>query len=157
MLAALEAAQAVGGDIRGRQSAAMIVVQGESTGNSWEGRPIDLRVDDNENPIKELKRLLKVSRAYQHMKRGDKAIELDDIKNGNKEYGQAQKLLPDNLEMKFWQAVALANAGMVVESLPIFKSVFLQDDNWRTLTKRLPESGVLKVNETELEQILSQK
>lgn len=157
LLATLEAAQAAGGDIRGRQSAALIVVDGESTGHSWESRQIDLRVDDHANPIEELKRLLQVSRAYQHMNMGDKAIEENDFVNANKEYGIAQQLLPDNPEMKFWHAVSLANAGMVKESLPIFRAVFIQDSNWRTLTKRLPESGVLKVNEADLQQILSQK
>jgi len=157
MLAALQAGQASGGDIRGRQSAALIVVQGESTGNSWEGRQIDLRVDDHENPIKELKRLLLVSRAYQHMNKGDQAIEKKDVESAGKEYGEAQQLMPGNLEMKFWHAVSLANVGMVEESLPIFKAVFIQDANWWILTQRLPESGLLKINEAELEQILSQK
>lgn len=156
LLAALEAAQAAGGDIRGRQSAALIVVDGESTAHSWEGRQIDLRVDDHANPIEELKRLLQVSKAYKHMNKGDKAIEENHIENANREYEIAQQLLPDNLEMKFWHAVSLANAGMIQESLPIFKSVFVKDSNWRTLTKRLPESGALKVTEAELEQILSQ-
>jgi uncharacterized Ntn-hydrolase superfamily protein len=157
LLAALEAGQAAGGDIRGRQSAALIVADGIASGKSWEGRSVDLRVDDHENPIKELKRLLQVSRAYQHMKKGDQVMEKKDFKNANREYEQAQKLMPDNPELKFWHAVSLANAGMVKESLPIFKSVFIQDENWWILTKRLPESGVLKVNEKELEQILSQK
>jgi uncharacterized Ntn-hydrolase superfamily protein len=157
LLAALEAGQAAGGDIRGRQSAALIVVDGKVSGNSWEGRSVDLRVDDHENPIAELRRLLQVSRAYQHMKNGDQAMEKKDFKNANREYESAQKLMPENPEMKFWQAVSLANAGMLGESLPIFKSVFIQDKNWWVLTKRLPESGVLKVSEAELEQILSQK
>ena len=157
MLAALEAGQSAGGDIRGRQSAALIVVQGESSGNSWEGRQIDLRVDDHESPIKELKRLLQISRAYQHMNKGDKAIEINDVETANMEYGLAQQLMPDNLEMQFWHAVSLANAGMINESLPIFKSIFIQDTNWWTLAKRLPESNLLKVSEAELNQILSQK
>jgi len=157
MLAALEAAQAAGGDIRGRQSAALIVVLSESTGNSWEGRQIDLRVDDHENPIEELQRLLMVSRAYQHMNKGDEAIEKNDIERAGREYGKAQQLNPGNLEMKFWHAVSLANVGMVKESLPIFKAIYIQDANWRTLTQRLPESGLLKISEAELEQILSQK
>jgi uncharacterized Ntn-hydrolase superfamily protein len=157
LLAALEAAQASGGDIRGQQSAALIVVQGESTGHSWEGRQIDLRVDDHENPIEELKRLLKVSKAYRHLNKGDKAIEENDLEIANKEYRIAQQLIPGNLEMKFWHAVSLANVGMVKESLPIFKSIFIQDANWWILTKRLPESGLLTTSEAELVQILSQK
>jgi uncharacterized Ntn-hydrolase superfamily protein len=157
LLAALEAGQAAGGDIRGRQSAAMIIVGGKSTGNSWEGRQIDLRVDDHKDPIGELKRLLKVSRAYQHMNNGDKAIETNDIKTAQSEYSKAQKLAPANLEMKYWHAVSLANIGMVKESLPIFKEIFVRDANWWILTKRLPKANLLKISKDDFNKILSQK
>jgi uncharacterized Ntn-hydrolase superfamily protein len=157
MLAALEAAQAAGGDIRGRQSASLIVVSGESTGKPWEGRKIDLRVDDHKNPIIELKRLLKVSRAYQHMNKGDDAIEANNIETAMAEYAKAQRLVPNNPEMKYWHAVSLANIGNVEESLPLFRGVFAEDENWRILTKRLPKVDLLKVTEADLQKILSQK
>ena len=51
-----EAAESVGGDIRGKQSAALIVVGAEKTSNVWEDKKIDLRVDDSSNPIKEINR-----------------------------------------------------------------------------------------------------
>ena len=75
MLAALDAAQAVGGDIRGRQSAAMIVVTGKPTGQAWKDRTFDLRVDDSPEPLVELRRLVKLQRAYNHMNAGDLAVE----------------------------------------------------------------------------------
>lgn len=157
MLAALEAGQGAGGDIRGRQSAAMIVVDAIPTGNSWEGRQIDIRVDDHTNPIGELKRLLIVSRAYQHMNKGDKAIERNDIETAQIEYSKAKKLVPDNLEMRYWYAVSLANIGMVKASLPVFREIFVQDPNWWILTKRLTEVNLLKVSKGDLNQILSQR
>src|SRR5438128_9601738 len=67
MMTALEAAQAAGGDIRGKQSAALIVASGKSTGRPWVDRLFDLRVDDHPEPLKELRRLLTLQRAYNHM------------------------------------------------------------------------------------------
>ncbi|PTX44882.1 putative Ntn-hydrolase superfamily protein [Christiangramia gaetbulicola] len=150
---ALKAAQEAGGDIRGKQSAALIVVGPEKTENSWEDKKIDLRVDDHENPIKELSRLLKVARAYEHMNRGDLAVEAGNMENALKEYGAAEKMFPDNLEMKFWKAVALANSGRIEEAKPIFNTVFKADKNWKEMITRLPPSGILTISEEELKEI----
>jgi uncharacterized Ntn-hydrolase superfamily protein len=155
MIAALEAAQKEGGDIRGKQSAAILVVKGKSSGKVWEDRLIDLRVEDNPNPIEELKRLLKMHRAYDHMNAGDLAVEKGDMELAMKEYSTAEKMFPDNEEMKYWHAVTLANNGKVDDSLPIFKEVFSANENWRTLTERLPKVKLLTVTEEQLNKILS--
>ena len=143
MLAALDAAQAAGGDIRGRQSAALIVVTGKPTGRPWEDRLFDLRVDDSPEPLRELRRLVTLQRAYRHMNAGDLAVEKDDNDRALAEYAAAAKLVPDNAEMIYWWAVALVNMGRVDESLPLFRKVFAMDRNWATLTPRLPKSGLL--------------
>ncbi|SDR87918.1 DUF1028 domain-containing protein [Christiangramia echinicola] len=150
---ALKAAQEAGGDIRGKQSAALIVVGPERTDKSWEDKKIDLRVDDHENPIQELSRLLKVARAYEHMNKGDLAVEAGDMEKALKEYGTAEKMFPENLEMKFWKAVALANSGRIEEAKPIFKMVFEADKNWKEMITRLPPSGILTISEAELKEI----
>jgi len=157
MVAALEAAQEVGGDIRGKQSAAVLVVRGKSTGKIWEDRLIDLRVEDHPEPVREIKRLLKVFRAYEYMNQGDLAIEKNDIQGALQAYGAAERMFPDNLEMKYWHAVSLANVGMVDDALPIFKEIFDKDKNWRLLTERLPAVGLLNVNEKDFNKILSRK
>jgi uncharacterized Ntn-hydrolase superfamily protein len=143
MLAALDAAQAAGGDIRGRQSAALIVVSGKPTGQAWKDRVFDLRVDDSAEPLKELRRLVTLQRAYNHMNAGDLAVEKKDNEGALREYGAAEQLVPDNAEMIFWHAVALVNMRRVEESLPLFKRVFAMDRNWIELTPRLPKSGLL--------------
>lgn len=143
MMAALEAAQSVGGDIRGKQSAALIVVSGKSTGKPWADKIFDLRVDDSPEPLKELRRLLLVHRAYNHMNAGDLAVEKGDNEGALREYSAAAKLVPDNAEMVYWHAVALVNMNRVDESLPLFKKVFSMDKNWLTLTPRLPKVGLL--------------
>lgn len=157
MLAALEAGQQAGGDIRGKQSAAILVVKGQSTGKVWEDRLIDLRVEDHPEPIQEIQRLLKLYRAYEYMNAGDLAIEKNDIPAALKAYSTAEAMFPDNLEMKYWHAVSLVNIGRLSESLPIFKSIFERDNNWLELTRRLPSVGLLKVSDAELHRILTVK
>ncbi len=143
MLAALDAAQAAGGDIRGRQSAAIIVVTGKPTGQAWKDRTFDLRVDDSNEPLKELRRLVTLQRAYNHMNAGDLAVEKKDNEGALREYGAAEKLVPENAEMTYWHAVALVNMGRVDQSLPLFRKVFAMDPNWVTLTSRLSKVGLL--------------
>jgi uncharacterized Ntn-hydrolase superfamily protein len=155
MLAALDAAQVAGGDIRGRQSAALVVVTGKPTGQPWKDRIFDLRVDDSAEPLQELRRLVTLQRAYNHMNAGDLAVEKKDNEGALREYGAAEKLVSDNAEMIYWHAVALVNMGRVDESLPLFRKVFAMDKNWATLTPRLPKSGLLPDDAKLIERILS--
>ncbi len=155
LIAALEAAQNAGGDIRGKQSAAILVVKGRGTGKVWEDRLIDLRVEDAPNPVQELKRLLKLHRAYDHMNAGDLAVEKGNMKLAMKEYTTAENMFPDNEEMKYWTAVTLANNKRLDEALPIFAEVFRKNENWRTLTPRLIDNNMLEVTKEELDKILS--
>jgi len=155
MLAALDAAQAAGGDIRGRQSAALIVVTGKPTGQAWKDRTFDLRVDDSPEPLKELRRLVTLQRAYNHMNAGDLAVEKKDNEGALREYGAAERLVPNNAEMIYWHAVALVNMGRVDESLPLFRKVFAMDRNWITLTPRLPKSGLLPDDPKLIDRIVS--
>lgn len=155
MLAAMDAAQREGGDIRGRQSAALIVVTGKPTGMAWKDRLFDLRVDDSAEPLHELRRLVTLQRAYNHMNAGDLAVEKKDNEGALREYAAAGKLVPDNAEMIYWHAVALVNMGRVDESLPLFRRVFAMDKNWATLTPRLPKSGLMPNDPKLIRRILS--
>ena len=151
-----EAAEESGGDIRGKQSAALLVVGPEKTDNEWQDKKIDLRVDDSENPVKEIKRLLKVHRAYEHMNKGDLAIEHGDMEEALVEYGSADALFPDNLEMKFWKAVALLNNSRLKEAKEIFKYVIERNENWEKLLLRLPGSNLISISPNEVKtQILN--
>lgn len=156
LIAALEAAQNVGGDIRGQQSAAILVVKAEATGKLWEDRYIDLRVEDHPEPVSEIKRLLKVFRAYEHMNNGDLAVEKNDMKLAMEHYSAAMKMFPENLEMKYWTAVSLVNNGQINEALPMFRDIFSADDNWRKLTPRLIKVGMLNADDETLKKIINQ-
>jgi uncharacterized Ntn-hydrolase superfamily protein len=153
MIEVLKAAQQAGGDIRGKQSAALLVVSPENTGKPWDDRLIDLRVDDAVDPITELARLLTVSRAYEHMNKGDLYVEKNEMAKAMDEYNQAMKMFPGNLEMQYWTAITLANGKEVSRAATMLQKIYKQDANWRELTKRLPKAGLLTVSEAELKEL----
>lgn len=151
VLEALKAAQKVGGDIRGKQSAAIIVVKGTATGKPWDDNHlVDLRVDDHATPLAELERLLKLHRAYDHMNSGDLAVEVNNMPLAMQEYEMAMKMFPDNLEMQYWTAITLANSGNVPKAAQMLQVVYAKDAHWREMTKRLPKVGLLNVKEEEM-------
>ena len=154
LIAVLEAAQKEGGDIRGKQSAAILVFKGTSSGKPWDDKLIDLRVDDNPEPIPELKRLLKVQRAYDHMNNGDLAVEKGDMQKAMLEYSTAEKMFPDNEEMKFWHAVTLINKDKKEEGYKILKEVFRMNKNYRTLIPRIIKAGLLNISQDEEQKIM---
>ncbi len=162
LLAALDAAQAVGGDIRGKQSAALIVVAAKSSGKRWRDELFNLRVDDHPEPLKELRRLVALQRAYNHMNAGDLATEHNDNEGALREYAAAEKIaattpgIPQSryAEMIFWHAVALVNMKRVDEALPLFARAFAMEPGWRELTPRLPRSGLLPDDAPLIERIV---
>jgi uncharacterized Ntn-hydrolase superfamily protein len=153
MMEVLKAAQKAGGDIRGKQSAALLVVSPENTGKPWDDRLIDLRVDDAVDPITELARLLTVSRAYEHMNKGDLHVEKNEMAKAMDEYNQAMKMFPGNLEMQYWTAITLANGKEVSKASAMLQKIYKQDANWRELTKRLPKAGLLTVSDAEFKEL----
>jgi uncharacterized Ntn-hydrolase superfamily protein len=155
MLAALEAAQRAGGDIRGSQSAAILIVRGTASEEPWSDVVMDLRVEDNPRPVEELKRLVAMHRAYRFEDLGDEAMAENDLVAAMEGYGEAAKLAPDNLELVFWQGVSLVNAGRDAEGVKILKSVVERDANWKELLRRLPAAGLLVASGARLDAILS--
>lgn len=155
MLVALEAAEAEGGDIRGRQSAALLVVRARSTGEPWRDRLVDLRVDDHPQPLAELRRLLALHRAYDEMNLGDEAVAVDQIPKAVEHYTRAAKLAPEIAELPFWQAVTLFSVGKEEEALQLFREVFAREERWVRLVPRLPAAGLLPGDAKKIEKILS--
>jgi len=143
LLLTLEAAQNAGGDIRGCQSAALLVVRGRRGAKPWADKLFDLRVDDSPDPIGELRRLVGLSRAYDHMTQGDVAVEKGDMKAALEHYGAAAEMTGGDSEMLYWQAVALAANGQVDRAIPLFRRVFASDPRWIELTRRLTKPLVL--------------
>jgi uncharacterized Ntn-hydrolase superfamily protein len=155
LLAALEAAEREGGDIRGRQSAAILIVGGKAGDPPWVGRVYDLRVEDHPQPVQELRRLVQLNRAYNRMNHGDELFAKQDVEGALKEYAAAQQMAPDNAEMVFWTAVTLAGAGRIDDALPLFRKAFAADPNWAVLLPRLPKSKMFPDDPALLQRILA--
>ncbi len=154
LLLSLEAAEKAGGDIRGKQSAALLVVRAKSTGKIWQDRLVDLRVDDHTDPLVELRRLYKVHQAYNYMNQGDLAIENNDVAAALKAYSTAEAMFPENEEMKFWHAVSLINVKKTEDALLIFKGIFAKNKNWQVLVPRIHKVGLLNTDEVTLKKIM---
>ncbi len=132
LLAALDAAEAAGGDVRGKQSVAMLIVPGE--GEPWM-RLLDLRVEDHADPLGEMRRLLAFHRAYREG--GDAAV------------------LANNFELKFWQMVALTAAGQIDEARALLDAARAVEPGWGDLVRRLPAAGLWPADEAVIEQLLA--
>jgi uncharacterized Ntn-hydrolase superfamily protein len=156
LLAALDAAEAAGGDIRGRQSAALIVVSGDRSAPPWE-RIFDLRVEDHPQPLAELRRLVTVARAYRAATDGDNYVTVGKVDSALVAYRAAAALLPDeatNGELAYWVGVTLADQGRVDASIPWFRRAFALDRGWVELLGRLPGVGLLKADAATLAKIV---
>jgi predicted Zn-dependent protease len=93
-------------------------------------------------------------RAYEFMAQGDIAMEEQQPDAALKAYNSAEKLLPNNDEIKFWKAVALVNSNQVNASIPIFERLFLNDKRWQRILKRLPASELITIETTALDYLL---
>lgn len=156
MLAALQAAQAQGGDIRGKQSAAMLVADGIRSEEPYEHMLLDLRVDDHPEPLVELERLLHIQRAYEHMNKGDEFLVKNEMAEAMKQYSMGADLAPTIDELPFWQAVTMAINGHLQEALPIFHSVFSKNRDWAETLRRLPAAGFFPNDKEMLDTILQE-
>jgi uncharacterized Ntn-hydrolase superfamily protein len=147
LLAALEAAQDAGGDIRGKQSAALLVVRDSATGESWNDRLFDLRIQDHPTPVSELKRLVRMQRAYRKLNQGDAHVTAGDIDAAMRSYRRAMEIVPDsatNGEAPFWVGITLADQGRIDDAIPYLRRAYRQHEDWARLLPRLPDAGLLK-------------
>jgi len=146
LLAALEAAEGEGGDIRGRQSAAILIVGPEPVANPWQGRIFDLRIEDHPDPVAELKRLVNLQRAYLKLNEGDGWVVVGDIDKALASYSAAMSYVADsetNGEAPFWVGATLADTGREADAIPYLKRAYAQDARWAELVERLPASDLL--------------
>ena len=134
LLAALDAAEAAGGDMRGRQSAVLLVVPG--SGEPWRSR-FDIRVEDDEEPLAELRRLLRLARAYEMAGRADELLADGEHDAAAALYLQAAELAPEARELTFWAGVGVAGRDMPA-GLALVRRASDGAPQWLTLLERLP-------------------
>ena len=135
LLAALVAAEEAGGDLRGRQSAALLIVPGE--GEPWD-TVVSLRVEDDEDPLDELARLLRLHGAYQLLGEGDEATAQGDAAAAAERFRRASELADGEREIRFWGALGMAEAGDEDGAIRELSGVCAEDPAWRELLERLP-------------------
>jgi len=157
LLQALEAGQKAGGDIRGMQSAAILIVKGQSTGKPWADRVMDLRVEDSPQPIKELRRLVKLRRAYNLEDAGDNFISEKKPEEALKAYEAASKLAPEVVELNFWAAISMYTNGREAEGLKLFREVFAAESQWVDLIPRLAQVGLFPNDPKKIEEVQRQR
>jgi uncharacterized Ntn-hydrolase superfamily protein len=134
LLAALRAAEASGGDARGKQSSAMVVVP--PSGEPWE-RTVDLRVEDHPQPLDELERLLVLHDAYTLATRGDDLTGEGHHVAAGEAYRAAAELAPDNHELLFWAGLAEFDHGDPDLGLAQVRRAIAMQPGWRGLLSRL--------------------
>src|SRR5579872_3366237 len=124
LVTALEAGESAGGDLRGSQSAAMTIVSTKYSGMPSKDKILDLRVEDSNQPVAEMRRLVKLWSAYRHADAADELITKDELTKALPEYMLASQLAPNNDELKFWKAVALMTHGAREEAIASFRELF---------------------------------
>jgi uncharacterized Ntn-hydrolase superfamily protein len=154
MLNVLRAAQAEGGDLRGQQSAAMLIV------SLRPAEPLDtildVRIDDSADPLAELERLRLIGEAYREHELGLRALAADPGQ-ALVHWTRAAALAPGHAEHQFWRAVALASAGQQAEARQILQGLVQAGPGWRTLLARLPAVGLLPDDPALLAQLLDSR
>jgi len=134
LLTALDAAEGEGGDVRGRQSAAMVIVPPD--GEPWR-RTVDLRVEDHDAPLDELGRLLALQRAYDLAGAGDELLAAGRPDDAGELYRKAAELAPASDELLFWSGLAIAQAGDLEGGTAKVRQAIEHNPNWRVLLERL--------------------
>jgi uncharacterized Ntn-hydrolase superfamily protein len=136
LLAALDGAEAAGGDVRGRQSAALLVVP--SAGEPWR-RVVDLRVEDHDDPLAELRRLHRLHRAYELADRADRLLGDGRAGDAGPLYEQAASLAPESDELLFWAGLGAAQAGDMDTAVRRVREASRRNPRWPELLGRLSE------------------
>jgi uncharacterized Ntn-hydrolase superfamily protein len=135
LLDALDAAEAEGGDIRGRQSAAILIVP--ASGEEWEA-VVSLRVEDHPDPLPELRRLIKLHDAYALAGRADELVNEGRHDEAARLYREASELAPENHELRFWAGLGAAQAGDEDAALEHVRAAIEMQPGWRELLPRIP-------------------
>ncbi len=144
IMIAMEAAEAQGGDIRGSQSAAIVVYGSDESKPHWENRVADLRVDEHTDPIAELRRIVDSRLADLLSAEGDKLASDGKLEEALKLWARARQMSADPSEMAYWQAITMADEHeMIEEARNMLAPLFEAEPQWLDLTRRMSETDIL--------------
>ena len=142
LMAALRAAEAEGGDIRGRQASALLVVPGGPDPKPWRTR-FDLRVDDARDPLDELDRLLGLARAYEALDEGLEAVAVGELAAALALIERAASLAPDDDQIRLWLAVAVFDSGEEDRGRALYRSALAAEPRAGEHLRRFVAAGQL--------------
>jgi uncharacterized Ntn-hydrolase superfamily protein len=142
LLAALAAAEREGGDARGRQAARILVRPAQATGIPWQDRVVDLQVVDHPDPVPELRRLVNVSRAYDHLGRAFERVDRGDVAAALNEAAAAHALAPADDQITFWRASFLGLAGRIDEAVAAGREATQAHSGWPEFLRRCADAGL---------------
>jgi uncharacterized Ntn-hydrolase superfamily protein len=154
LMGALEAGEGAGGDIRGRQSAAILIVRTKPSGVPWKDKIMELRVEDNGEPLRELRRLIGIHDAYRHADLGDSLAAEQRLGPALREYESAARIAPDIEELKFWEAVTLLSNHKPRLARHLLKQVFAANDDWKQVLRNIPRTRLYPIDKRTLVEAL---
>jgi uncharacterized Ntn-hydrolase superfamily protein len=137
LLAALDAAQEERGDVRGQQAAGILIVEADKLDEPWRGVRMHLHTDDHDDPLGDLRRLVEVHQAYEHLQRSEDLALEGDKEGARRETEAALSMAPDNDEVRFWTALGMAQAGYIDEAKGLIGQVYANYPGWEELLRRL--------------------
>ena len=154
LMAVLEAAEEAGGDIRGKQSAAMLIVNVRPSGRPWMDRVLELRVEDNPEPLKELRRLIRIREAFTKEDIAEDLLAQGKLAKARQLFEEASKQAPEIDEITFWRAVSLLGDNRVEEAVPLFKSAFDVNKDWRSVLRSLSRTSAFSLTPEQVQRAL---
>jgi len=154
LVSALEAGERAGGDARGRQSSAILVVEGKRRRAAWQGRVVELRVEDNPEPNAELKRLLRYQRGYEWVDKGDDYLSSKKYKDAMNAYGKGLRLVPEVRELKYWVGISMLKTKQRQKGLRMLRDVFREEPEWAEITKRMAKARTFAIDRKSLLELL---
>ena len=135
------------------EPAAILIVRGQPTGKPWADRIYDLRVEDSPDPLRELRRLIRLRRAYNLEDQGDTFISEKKPAEAMKAYEEAARLAPEVVELQFWAAVSMYTNGREEDALKVFRKVFARESRWADLVPRLARAGMFPNDPKKIDQV----
>lgn len=154
LVEALQAGEDAGGDVRGKQSAAIMVVSGQAQPNEWGGRTMDLRVEDHPMPVPELKRLVRYKRGYDWVDKGDDYLASKDYPKALDAYKKGLELVPEVDELRYWVGLSYLVTSEKEKGKQMLRDVFAKDSAWLQLTRDLLRTQVIPLDPDSLQGLL---
>jgi len=146
LVSALEAGEQASRGARrggGARSAAVMVVAALPTSTPWEGRLLDLRVEDGDAPLKELRGMLKVQEAYSHAATGEELLAKGDLERGGREFSKAMSLAPESSELKLWFALGMMRQGETKKAVSMMRSAVGRGQDLKAILRELASRGII--------------